>query len=341
MLATPTVSVIIVNWNGKHLLVDCLDSLRAQTFRDFEVVLVDNGSTDGSADFVRQNYPEIVLVALSENRGFAGGNNAGITASRGHFIALLNNDTRTDRDWLAELVNAAISSPDVGMWASKILSYDAPTEIDNTGLLLYWDGLARGRGRMETDGRQYDRQNDVLLPSGCAALYRRLLFDELGLFDEGFFAYADDVDIGLRARLAGWGCKFVPKAVVYHKYSASSSPYSPMKAFLVERNRLWVLLKYYPFDLVLVSPYFTGKRLVLSLYGALTGKGASGKFTDQNSLGKAVLILFRAWCAAARGMPEILRQRRAFQSKKQLGRMAFYRLHQRFSLSASEVALKE
>jgi GT2 family glycosyltransferase len=340
-LSTPIVSVIIVNWNGKHLLADCLGSLRSQTYRDHETILVDNGSTDGSIDFVRENFPDVRLIPLAENRGFAGGNNAGIQASSGRFVALLNNDTRADANWLAALVKAAESEPQTGMWASKILSFDRRDVIDNVGLLLYWDGLARGKGRLEVDCGQYDRSEEALFPSGCACLYRRTLLEETGLFDEDFFAYADDVDMGLRGRLAGWGCRYVPAAVVYHKYSSSSSAYSPFKAFLVERNRIWVLVKYYPFELVLASPYFTLKRLVLSLYGALSGRGASGKFADQHSLGTAVGILLKAWGAALAGMPKALRQRRAFSRRKRLDRKGFYQLHRRFSLSTAEIALKE
>jgi GT2 family glycosyltransferase len=340
-LPDPTVSVIIVNWNGKHLLTECIESLRTQTFRDFEIVLVDNGSSDGSAEFVKMQYPEVRLIILPENRGFAGGNNAGIKVSLGQYVALLNNDTKADPDWLSSLIKTTASDQHVGMWASKILSYYSPNVIDNTGLLLYWDGLARGRGRLEVDRGQFDQQREVLFPSGCAGLYRKVMLDDIGSFDEDFFAYADDVDLGLRGRLAGWGCAYVPGAVVYHKYSSSSSAYSPMKAFLVERNRIWVLLKYYPIELVLLSPYFTFKRLVLSLYGALTGRGASGKFAAQNSLVKAGLILLKAWCAALKDIPGIMRWRREFRSKKRIGWRSFYRLHRRFSLSTAEIALKE
>jgi len=322
-------------------LTECLDSLRKQTFRDFEIILVDNGSADGSVELVRTQFPEVRIVILAENRGFAGGNNAGIRESSGRFIALLNNDTKADPRWLAALVHATEAVTQAGMWASKILSYDAPQVIDNTGLLLYWDGLARGRGRLEIDHGQFDEQVEVLFPSGCAGLYRKDMLDQIGLFDDGFFAYADDVDMGMRGRLAGWECFFVPDAVVYHKYSSSSSAYSPMKAFLVERNRIWVLFKYYPFELLLLSPFITGYRLMLSLYGAFTGRGASGKFAAQNSLGEAAKILIKAWFAAARDLPRIMSQRHEWNQKKRLGRRSFYRLHGRFSLSSAEIALKE
>ena len=254
-MTQPIVSVVIVNWNGKHLLADCLDALVAQDRKDVEIILVDNGSHDGSAPFVRERYPSVKVIMLPENKGFAGGNNAGIGHATGQYIALLNNDTKADPAWLANLLKEAEVSPHaVGMWACKILSYDHPDIIDNVGLLLYPDGLGRGKGRLERDRGQYDLTGEALFPSGCAGLFRKEMLDEIGLFDEDFFAYADDVDIGLRARLAGWKCVYVPSARVYHKYSSSSSAYSPFKAFLVERNRIWVLLKYYPVELILASP---------------------------------------------------------------------------------------
>ncbi len=332
---------MIVNWNGKHLLEECLESLRRQTFPDFEIILVDNGSQDGSVEFVRERYPEIKLVPLQVNKGFAGGNNTGIGAASGKYIAFLNNDTKTDPAWLENLIREAETKPAVGMLASKILSYSNPDIIDNVGLLIYRDGLARGKGRLERDEGQYDQESEALFPSGCAGLYRRTMLEETGLFDEEFFAYADDVDLGLRGRLAGWGCFYVPSAKVYHKYSSSSASYSPIKAFLVERNRVWVLLKYYPIELVVASVYFTAKRLLLQFYGALSGKGASGKFTAENSVLHAVFIFLRAWCSALSALPRVLRQRRKFSRKRRIGRREFYRLMRDFGISATEIALKD
>jgi GT2 family glycosyltransferase len=340
-LTSPLVSIVIVNWNGKNLLGECLGSLRVQTCQDFEIILVDNGSQDGSSEFVREQYPEVKLISLRENRGFAGGNNAGISVAAGKYIALLNNDTKTGPEWIEQLIAVAETTPSAGMWASKILSYDNPGTIDNAGLMIYRDGLARGRGRLETDKGQYDEQGEVLLPSGCAALYRKAVLDEIGLFDEDFFAYADDVDLGLRFRLAGWGCVYVPAAKVYHKYSSSSSAYSPLKAFLVERNRIWVLLKYYPAELILVSPCFTLMRLVVHAYGAFTGQGASGKFAAQHSVFKACMILLRAWCSALMAIQRVARARRELSRFRRIGRAELYRLFREFGLSVTEVALKE
>jgi GT2 family glycosyltransferase len=303
--------------------------------------VVDNGSTDGSAAFVRERYSEVRVLALPDNRGFAGGNNTGIRACSGRYIALLNNDTKAAPEWLSELAAAVKRDPSAGMWASKILSMDQPGVIDNVGLLLYWDGTGRGRGRLEQDRGQYDRKGAAFFPSGCAALYSRDVFDDVGLFDEEYFAYADDVDLGLRARLAGRRCVFVPTARVYHKYSASSSAHSPFKAYLVERNRLWVLLKYFPCELILASPYFTFKRLALHFYGALAGRGASGRFAEEHSLFAAFGILLKAWGGALLRLLPVLRHRRAFMRRKRIPRKELYRLFRAFGISAAELALKE
>ena len=339
----PIVSVVIVNWNGKHLLAECLDSLVGQrNIRDVEIILVDNGSQDGSAEFVQGHYQNIKVIGLPENIGFAGGNNAGIRIAAGKYIALLNNDTKVDSLWLSSLVTTAEADPQaVGMWAGKILSYDRPGIIDNVGLLLYPDGLGRGKGRLEKDEGQYDDPGAALFPSGCAALYRKAMLDEIGLFDEEFFAYADDVDVGLRARLAGWECRYVPSAKVFHKYSSSSSAYSPLKAFLVERNRIWVLLKYYPLELILLSPVFTLLRLLAYMLGAITGKGASGKFSEQHSVLRAMFVLLRAWAAALKALPAVLQRRREIFALRRLGRFAIYRLFCTYRLSVREVGLKE
>lgn len=307
-----------------------------------EIILVDNGSKDGSVEYVQERYQSVKVVKLPDNIGFAGGNNAGIRIASGKYIAVLNNDTKVDTSWLANLLMEAETSPrTVGMWASKILSYDNPSVIDNVGLLLYPDGLGRGKGRLETDRGQFDQKGEAFFPSGCAGLYRREMLNEIGLFDEEFFAYADDVDLGLRARLAGWSCVFVPTAKIYHKYSSSSSAYSPFKAFLVERNRIWVLLKYFPLELILISPLVTLTRLLVHLYGALTGKGASGRFSEQHSVVRASAILLKAWCSALRAVPHLVLQRHAFSGMRRIRRRELYRLFCEYRISAYEIALKE
>jgi len=244
-----TVSIIVVNWNGKHLLPDCLASLRAQTFTDFEVIVVDNDSTDGSSYGKRDGINEVIF--LPKNVGFAGGNNAGIVESRAKYVALLNNDARVGRNWLAELVATAEQHPDVGMFASKIIRTDG--KIDSAGCTVYPDGIGVCRGR---GGSGYDQQDYVAFPSGCAAMYRRDMLDQIGLFDERFFMYCEDTDLGLRAQKAGWKCLYVPTARVEHLYSQSTGAYSLKKLFYIERNRLFVVLKNFTIEQIVWSfPY--------------------------------------------------------------------------------------
>lgn len=342
MTPVPLASVIVLNWNGKHLLRECLDSLKAQTLGELEIILVDNGSTDGSAELVRETYGESVrLVENSENLGFSGGNNVGIRASRGEFVLLLNNDAIADERWVEELVGVARENPAVGMCASKVLCHDQPDVIDNVGHLLYPDGLNRGRGRNEPDRGQYDGPEEALFPSGCAALYRRSMLDEIGLFDERHFAYGDDADLGLRGRLAGWQCLYVPTAKVYHKYSASTAPYSPLKAFLVERNRVWVLLKHFPLRHVLLSPLYTLNRFAANLLSIVRGRGAAGRFVQGSSPLKLLWILVRAYWSAMMGLPYALRRRWELRKLKRVSVREFSGWLRRFRITAGEIALTD
>jgi len=337
----PFFTVIVLNWNGRHLLEDCLSSIEAQSFRDFETIVVDNGSTDDSLEWLKAGGGgEVRLVELPSNLGFAGGNNAGIRVARGRFIILLNNDTIVETEWLFALHAAAIRHPEAGMFTPKILNYYRRDEIDNTGHLIYPDGLARGRNRLEKDDGRFDEEGEVLSPSGCAGVYSRRMLDEIGLLDETFFAYGEDVDLGLRGRWAGWNCVYVPSAVVYHQYSATSGVYSPEKAFLVERNRLWILFKNFPVADILLSPFFTLFRYSLHMKGALTGKGASGMFSREYSVGILFRIVLKAEFAALRGLPEMLRKRREFRPCRRMSPREFRRMLRRFALTAAEVALK-
>jgi GT2 family glycosyltransferase len=182
--------VVIVNWNGARHLAECLASLRAQTLRpEMEVIVIDNGSTDGSLEALRQYGAWTRLIPNATNRGFAAGCNQGIRASRAEFIALLNNDTAVEPSWLEELVRAARAAPEIGCCTSKVLSYYDRGVFDNAGHILFADGLTRGRGRLERDEGQFEQLEEVFCISGCAALLRRQMLDDVGLFDEAFFAY--------------------------------------------------------------------------------------------------------------------------------------------------------
>jgi GT2 family glycosyltransferase len=339
--APPFFSIIILNWNGKHLLAECLDAVLAQTFRDYEILVVDNGSTDGSAEFVQAEYGDLVrLIRLEKNSGYSGGNNAGIGLALGTWVVFLNNDTQADPRWLEELHSAAFRHPDTPVLACKVLNYYRRDEIDTVGLLLYPDGIARGRGRLEKDAGQYDREEEVIFPSGCAAAYRKDLLDVIGGFDESFFAYCDDTELGIRARIFGVRCLLVPKAIVFHKYSVTGGTYSEFKAYQVERNRFWVLIKYFPPKWILVSPFYTIVRMIYHFIAALQGKGASGRFTENSSVTVLILTILRAYRDGLARLPSVLAERRKSRHLRKIDAGQFTELLRRFRLTAREAALK-
>jgi GT2 family glycosyltransferase len=342
MSSKPILSVIIPNWNGKGFLVECIDSLKAQTFQDFETILVDNGSTDGSAEFAEERYGDFIrIIRNKRNLGFTGGNNVGIRASRGSYVVLLNNDTWADPYWLEELVKATQFDPKVGMWGSKVCSYFQRNRIEGIGELIYWDGLCRAQGQFEQDDGQYEVMQEILFPPGCGAMYRKRVLDEIGLFDEDFFAYGDDTDIGIRARLAGWKCLYIPRAVVYHKNSGTAGQYSPLKAFYVERNRLWVTIKYFPLPLLLLSIFLTFYRYAFQAYGALTHHGAAGKFTQIYSPLKLVGILFKAYGSGFRYLPRMWKKRKLLRPLRKVSYGEFFSWFKRFGIKAKEISLRD
>ncbi len=239
-----SVSVVIPNYNGLEHLPTCLEALRAQHFRDFETILVDDGSDDGSAEWVRRHHPEVQVLELPRNMGMATAANRGWRLAAGRDIALLNNDTRADPGWLEALVEAAEAHPEVPFFASKIRLFDRPNILHAAGDLYGVDGIPRNRGAWEEDHGQYDREFEVWGPCGAAAYYRRALLEELGGFDERLFMYLEDVDLAWRAQLRGYRCRFVPRAVVYHKVSATGG--GTLASYYVGRNTLLVLAKDMP-----------------------------------------------------------------------------------------------
>jgi len=339
----PIVSFIIVNLNGEAFLFNNLTSLFGQrTKRPFEVILVDNASTDSSLEIVRENFPEVKVIENSENLGFARGNNQGIEAAAGKYILTLNNDTELKQGFLEEILsNAEGSAEDIGMWAPKILSLEDKSLIDSAGgLLIYGNGLAKGRGRLEKDRGQYETTEEVFIPSACAALYRANMLEEIGGFDADFFAYCEDTDLGLRARLAGWKTIYVPGAVVYHFYSGTSGRYTPFKAYLAERNHLWVALKNFPLSMLLLAPFYEVWRYVMELYGMIAGRGAGAKFRDDFSGLSLVLIVGKAYWGAIRALPEILAKRRVIQENRVAGMAEIKGWFRKFGLKASTLVLR-
>ena len=268
-------SVIVVNWNSREDLKACLASLRAQSHRDLEVIVVDNGSTDGSVRMIQEEFPEIILLAESENLGFAEGCNRGIVASTSEWVAMLNNDAVAQPDWARELVAAALSAPPTcGMLQSLQLYLDRPEVVNSTGIVL----THKGQGRDRDLGKPFEptsEQQEIFCPTAGAAAYRRAMLDEIrlpsGYFDRDHFLYYEDMDLGWRARLAGWSATYVPRSIVWHKFQGSSRRRDQSwLSMLMEINNLRTLLKNASVSL-LVRPRRIVQGLRIIRLGGLAG----------------------------------------------------------------------
>lgn len=301
----PLVTVIIPNWNGARFLPACLDSLRRQTHPSFEVIIVDNASTDSSVELIEREYPEVRLVKLPSNRGLTGGANAGIQVARGEIIALLNNDTEADPQWLMELHRGLEADPEAGMAASKMLLFDQRDIIHSAGDFYRVDGVPGNRGVWERDEGQFDETRRVFGACGGAAAYRRAMLEEIGLFDEDFFMYCEDVDLAWRAQLAGYACAFAPRAIVYHRLSATGG--GETASYHCGRNFIFVIVKDIPTSLL--KKYWW--RIILAqLHTAWDALRAWR--------GKAARARLRGQLAALCHLPLMLRKRREIQRTRRV-----------------------
>lgn len=284
------VTVIILNWNGRRYLAPCLDALLAQDYQDFEIILVDNGSTDGSVDLVQAQYPEVRLILNEHNLGFAAANNQAIQASASEFVATLNNDTQVDQGWLGSLVDVMNAHSRVGMCACKMLFADRRNVINSAGIALDRAGIAWDRQGGQPDDPSETAVQPVFGPCAGAALYRRAMLDEIGLFDEDFFAYLEDVDLAWRGQLAGWQALYVPHARVYHHHSATAQEGSPFKNRQLGRNKVWLIAKNYPMPYLLAYlPVILGFDVAAVGYALLTRREWSalqGRLDGLRGLGK-------------------------------------------------------
>lgn len=301
---TPTVTIVIPNWNTQHWLPGCLAGLQAQTYRNFRVIMVDNGSTDNSVAWVQQHYPEVEIIAFAENRGFAVAVNAGIRQAATEYIALLNVDTVPQPQWLAELVKTMAESPaEIGALASKMLSLGNPGVIDDAGDTLSWYGSARKRG-LGQPAEHYTEPIEVFSVCAGAALYRRTFLEETRGFDESFGSYLEDIDLGLRGRLLGYRYLYVPTAPILHQ-SHGAGLVRSRYVYLMMRNRLALLVKSIPLALFLKHGY---TLLFGQFYFLLVYKKPF----------HAVAGIFSFLAA----LPQILRQRRLIQHGKKISNEA-------------------
>lgn len=273
------VSVVIPNYNGKKFIEKCLKSLEKQSFTDFETIFVDNGSLDGSRSYMNKYYPQIRFIPLDKNYGFSYAVNIGIKESRAEYVVLLNNDTEVDKDWLKHLVTCIEKDPQIFSCSSKMIRYKERHLIDDAGDEYCVLGWTRKRG----DGKPielYNQNKRVFSACAGAAIYRRSVFEEIGYFDENFFAYMEDVDIGYRGNIYGYKNIYCTKALVYHIGSATTGAtrHNAFKVKLSARNNIYLAYKNMPrFQLAINMPFLLFGRLVKYLYFIKKGFGKEFK----------------------------------------------------------------
>lgn len=254
------VTIVIPNYNGKHFMKSCLASLSKQTYRNFDILVVDNASTDGTADFMNSNYPDIKMIQLDKNYGFSKAVNVGIKQSNSPYVILLNNDTTVDSNYISEMVKYIESDDKIFSVSSKMIQMYHPDLIDSAGdfyTILGW-GVCRGCGRSTNN---YTKKSSIFTACAGAAIYRKAIFDQIGYFDENHFAYLEDIDIGYRARIYGYKNIYCPSALVYHVGSGTSgSKYNDFKVRLSARNNVYIDYKNMPLIQLIFNfiPLFLG-----------------------------------------------------------------------------------
>ena len=316
-------------------LVECLASLDRQTRRDFEVIVVDNS---GRGLVCRKGVaPRARVIENSANRGFGAAVNQAFESSAAPYLATLNDDAAAHPEWLDALVNAIQKRPDAGMCASQVRLF-GEHRLDSAGMLVARDGSSkqRGHGRPPED---FPVAEETLFPSGSAALYRRAMLEATGGLDSRFFLYCEDTDLGLRARWAGWKCLYVPEAVVEHHYSHSAGGASPLKAYYVERNRLFVLVKNFPAGMLARAPFATLARYLWHAWYLLEGRGSAARFRAEGHAGpKMIWYIVRAHLALVGHLPRLWRQRREIRRRARITPAIFRHLIRAHSISARKVA---
>jgi GT2 family glycosyltransferase len=297
-------------------LLECVLALEKQTQRDIEVVVVDN-SGKGLVRRSEAARPGVRVIEQPRNTGFGAAINEAFRQCRSPYLATLNDDAVAHPEWLAALVSAIETRPDAGMCASQVRLFGEDA-LDSAGMLVCGDGSSKQRGHLRPP-KFFPLAEEVLFPSGSAALYRRAMLDQIGLFDEDFFLYCEDTDLGLRARWAGWRCLYVPEAVVEHHYSHSAGRASPLKAYYVERNRLFVLAKNYPARMWLAAPFVSLARYFWHLRLMLRGHGAAARFRLEGaSAWRMPLYVLRAHGALLRNAGGLWRKRREIRRSARL-----------------------
>lgn len=329
--------MIVPTLTAGESLEACVRSLAAQTLRELEIIVVDNSGQNLVAGLEAVREAGARVISNEQNVGFGAAVNQGIRASTAPFLATLNDDALAHPDCFAEMLKAMEARYEIGMCAPHI-RLDGEHRLDSAGMLIARDGSSRQRGHGEPADR-FRKPQQVLLPSGCAALYRRDMLDEIGLFDETFFLYCEDTDLGLRARWKLWECMYVPSAVVDHRYSHTAGRASALKAYYVERNRHYLVIKNFPLPALLAAPFFACARYLWHLLYLAKGRGKAAEYArDGSSAGSLVWVAVRALLATFAELPRLWRARREIQRHARATPKQFTRLLASHRISERQVA---
>jgi GT2 family glycosyltransferase len=327
------VTVVVPTLAADDALAECLRALELQTFDRYEVVVVDNSGSSRA----RATGARVRIIVNERNAGFGTAINQAIRDSESAYIAVLNDDAAPHPQWLAELVKAAEARPKAGMFASQV-RLTGTEQLDSAGMLLALDGSSKQRGHGEPPAK-FRVNSDTLFPTGSAALYRRKMLDEIGLFDERFFLYCEDTDLGLRARWAGWEGEYVAGAVVDHAYSKSAGRASALKAYYVERNRLYTVVKNFPFSMLAVAKFFAFARYYWHLVFMITRTGKAAEFRESGHPSWLLpFLVLRAHVSAMVRLPYLLRERRRIFKTRRISSNEFRALAAAHAISVRKVA---
>jgi GT2 family glycosyltransferase len=334
--ALPLVSVIIVTLNNSKLLRNCLQSLYHQDYGSIEIIVVDNGSDEDIKGLLTEEFPSARVVRLKNNCGFAGGNNRGIEIAKGKYVALINNDAVASPQWLSSMVEKAESEESIGAVASIVIDGNRPEVLDSCGVGIGMDGMSRQAMR-GNPVPVLTQPKEVLLFSGCACLLRTAALADVGLFDEDFFAYCEDTDLGLRLCRAGWEIVVSSGSYVHHYYSMTGGKYSLQKVFWVERNHFWVAVKNFPWFMLFTLPIVTVFRYLIQAYSIIIGSGELNQFSKSHNVTAIISTYMKAYADLLRKLPAMFEKRRKFRRKHRLSNIDMFRLIWDHHLSMGEI----
>jgi GT2 family glycosyltransferase len=327
------VTVAVPTLAAGEVLEECLRALESQTVSEFEVVVIDNSGTR----CVKTSSLRVRVIENQRNVGFGAAVNQAFRTSNAPYLATLNDDAVADPRWIETLLADAEAHPRTGMFASEV-RLAGTEELDSAGMLIAPDGSSKQRGHGAPPSR-FTEAREALLPSGSAALYRRTMLDEIGLFDESFFLYCEDTDLGLRAQWAGWGCRYVAGARVEHRYSHSAGRASPLKAYYVERNRLYTIVKNFPAGMLWAAPFASMARYFWHVAALAAGRGKAGEYRQAgHSAALLPFLVIRAHLAALFRLPTLLAARRRIRAARRISSTEFRTLLARHSITVRQVA---